>query len=88
MNGYDPFVANKMVDVYYMTITCHVDDIKLSHKVPLNATDFSMYQSNIYGNIKLNIGVLYKNLGVYLDYSFAEDGGVFIVSMYKYIDKF
>ena len=33
INPYDPCVANKMIKGYQMTLTWHVDDVKISHKL-------------------------------------------------------
>ena len=37
-NSYDPCVVNKMIGGHQMTITWHVDDLKISHKNPEEVT--------------------------------------------------
>ena len=32
LNPYDPYVANKLINVNHMVMVCHVDDIKVIHK--------------------------------------------------------
>ena len=41
INDYDPCVANKMVNRTQMTLTWHVDDLKVSHKDQLAINDFA-----------------------------------------------
>ena len=40
INPYDPFVENDMVDGHQMTVTWHVDDLKVSHKDPYQIIKF------------------------------------------------
>ena len=34
INSYDPCVANKNIGGHQMTVTCYVDNLKISHKSP------------------------------------------------------
>ena len=40
VNPYDPCVANKMINGSQMTVTWHVDDLKISHKDEKELTKF------------------------------------------------
>ena len=40
VNPYDPCVANKMVNGSQITVTWHVDDLKVSHKESTEVTKF------------------------------------------------
>ena len=50
INPYDPCVANKMVNGSQMTVTWHVDDLKISHKDEEELTKFILKLNGIYGN--------------------------------------
>ena len=39
MNPYDPCISNKIIDGKQMTITWHVDDLKISHTTDATITD-------------------------------------------------
>ena len=49
LNPYDPCIANKMINGQQMTVTWHVDDLKMSHKSELD-TKFIVYLGKLYGN--------------------------------------
>ena len=68
-----------------MTVTWHVDDLKVSHEDPLQITLFAQYLAHIYGE-KLTVkrGKLHDYLGMDLDYSTP---GKLRISMIKYLDK-
>ena len=68
-----------------MTVTWHVDDLKVSHKDPFEITKFATYLSSIYGK-KLSVkrGKVHDYLGMDLDYT--EKGSV-KVSMVRYTGK-
>ena len=53
-----------------MTVTWHVDDLKVYHKDPYQITKFSSYISIIYGE-KLTVkrGKVHDYIGMELDYS-------------------
>jgi len=85
VNPYDPCVANKIVNGSQMTVTWHVDDLKVSHKDYHEITRFLKYLGDLYGNrITVNRGDVHDYLGMDLDYS---KKGVLQVSMIKYIKK-
>jgi hypothetical protein len=68
-----------------MTITWHVDDLKVSHIDPFQITKFCQYLASIYGNgLVVHCGKIYKYLG--MDLNFALDG-VVQVSMIAYTSK-
>ena len=48
VNPYDPCVANKMVNGSQMTVTWHVDDLKVSHKDYDEVTKFLYYLGTLY----------------------------------------
>ena len=56
INPYDPCVANKMVNGSQMTMTWHVDDLKISHKDEEELTRFISELGAIYGN-KLTVAL-------------------------------
>ena len=64
INPYDPCVANAMINGHQMTVTWHVDDLKVSHKDPFEITKFTAYLSSIYGK-KLSVkrGKVHDYLG-------------------------
>ena len=49
INPYDPCVANYMIKSNQMTVTWHVDNLKIYHKEPYHITKFDSYLSIIYG---------------------------------------
>ena len=49
VNPYDPCVANKMVNGSQMTVTWHVDDLKLSHVESNDVTMFILQMTKLYG---------------------------------------
>jgi len=68
INPYDPCVANKMVNGSQMTVTWHVDDLKVSHKDKFVVTKFLKYLGDLYGNrITVNRGKVHDCLGMDLD---------------------
>jgi hypothetical protein len=85
VNPYDPCVANKIVNGSQMTVTWHVDDLKVSHKDGDEITKFLLYLGKLYGNrITVNRGVVHDYLGMDLDFS---SPGKLRVSMIKYLAK-
>ena len=68
-----------------MTVTWHVDDLKVSHKDYHEITRFLKYLGDLYGNRNsVNRGDVHDYLGMDLDFS---NKGVLQVSMIKYIKK-
>ena len=85
VNSYDPCVANKMVNVLQMTVTWHVDDLKISHKDSLEVTKFLHHFGQIYGErMTVHCDKVHDYLGMYLDFSTAN---TLNIGMIKYIKK-
>ena len=79
VNPYDPCVANKTINGSQMTITWHVDDLKVSHKSEKVIDDFIKWVEDKYGDpqigqVKAVKGKKHDYLAMNLDYS--EDGKV------------
>ena len=49
INPYDSCVANSMINGKQMTVTWHVDDLKVSHEDPAEITTFANDLAVIYG---------------------------------------
>ena len=82
---YDPCVANKIVNGTQMTVTWHVDDLKVSHKDDDEITKFLLFWGKLYDDcITVNRGVVHDYLGMDLDFSTP---GKLRVSMIKYLAK-
>ena len=84
INPYDPWVANKIVNGDQMTITWHVDDLKISHKSEWEISKIIKWLAKIYGDIKVKRGKQHKYLGMTLDY---RKPGQVRVWMKPYVDK-
>ena len=85
INPYDPCAANKMVNGSQMTVTWHVDDLKISHKDKLEAAKFLQYFRNIYGDcMNVHRGKVHDYLGMDLDINTVN---MLKVGMIKYIKK-
>ena len=87
INPYDPCVANKIITGRPLTVSWHVDDLKISHKSPIVVTEFIDWIKRMYGKIgkvKVTRGKIHEYLGMKLDYS---QDGKFIVDMVDYITK-
>ena len=70
MNPYDPCVANKIVNGSQMTVTWHVDDLKVSHKDYNEITKFLLFWGKRYENrITVTRGDVHDYLGMDLDFS-------------------
>ena len=86
-NPYDHCMANKTIDRHQMTVTWHVDDLKVSHKSELEIAKFIDYLGKLYGNkITVKQGVVHDYLEMDLDHS-EKSKGIVKVSMAKYVDK-
>ena len=48
VNDYDPCVTNKVVNVTQMTVTWHVDDLKVSHKDQSTIDGFEVWLKSKY----------------------------------------
>ena len=85
LNEYDPCVANKMVSGSQMTVTWHVDDLKMSHKNDMVLLEFVTYLRSIYGDgLTVNNGDYHDYLGV--DHDYSGDGYVGM-SMIKHLEQ-
>ena len=49
LNPYDPCVANKTINGSQMTVTWHVDDLKVPHVESIEVTKFILSMAKIYG---------------------------------------
>mmetsp|Transcript_17391 Transcript_17391/g.36461 ORF Transcript_17391/g.36461 Transcript_17391/m.36461 type:complete len:230 (+) Transcript_17391:3553-4242(+) len=69
LNLYDPCVANKVVNGSQMTLTFHVDDIKISHLDPEEVSNLIDWFKCIYGkNVRVSRGTSHDYLGMMLLY--------------------
>ena len=85
VNPYDPCVENKMVNGSQMTVTWHVDDLKISHKNSLEITKFLHHFGQIYGErMTVHHGNVHDYLGMDLDFSTSN---TLKIGMIKYIKK-
>jgi hypothetical protein len=50
INPYDPCITNATINRKQMTITWHIDDLKVSHVDPFQITKFAANLATIYGN--------------------------------------
>ena len=70
VNPYDPCVANKTINGSQMTVTWHVDDLKISHKESSDVTKFIRALGGIYcDNISVTRGKISLYLGMDFDYT-------------------
>ena len=67
INSYDPCVANTEINISQITVVCHVDHLKFSHKDPFEVTRLAAYLTYIYGGMKVNLGEVHYYLGMDLD---------------------
>jgi hypothetical protein len=85
INPYNPCIANATINSKQMTITWHVNDLKVSHVNPFQITKFAAYLATIYGNgLVVHRGKVHDYLG--MDLNFATDG-IAQVSMITYTSK-
>jgi hypothetical protein len=71
LNPYDPCVANKMVHDTQMTMSWHVDDLKVSHKEKKMVDEFIEWVIDTYrsiGQVKVTQGKVRDYLGMKLNY--------------------
>ena len=79
VNPYDPSVINKNVGGSQLTITWHVDYLKVPHKDQSEVKKIVEYLQGIYGDqMTVRRGKVHDYLGMTLDYS---EKGVLKVSM-------
>jgi hypothetical protein len=85
INPYDPCIANATIAGLQMTVTWHVNDLKISHVDPYQITEFSQYLTSTYGNgLVVHQGKVHKYLG--MDLNFTLDG-IIQVLMIAYTTK-
>ena len=85
INPYDPCVFNVTINGKQMTVTWHVDDLKVLHEDPTETTKFANYLAVIYGEkLTVHRGLVQDYLGMDLDYTTKGKVGI---SMIKYVDK-
>ena len=84
INPYDPCVCNKNINGKQMTITWHIDDLKISHDNNAVITEVINWLESIYGQLDASRGDKHQYLGMDLDYS--ETGKVKI-SMEQFTRK-
>jgi hypothetical protein len=73
INPYNPCIANATIAGLQMTITWHINDLKISHVEPYQITKFCQYLASIYGNgLVEHQGKVHKYLS--MDLNFALDG--------------
>jgi hypothetical protein len=51
LNSYDPCIANRMVNGTQLTVSWHVDDLKVSHKDSKAVDEFLEWVQKTYGTI-------------------------------------
>jgi hypothetical protein len=83
LNPYDSCVANKVMDGKQMTVGWHVDNLKVSHCDPAQATIFGEWLSKNYGvAVATHRGKVHDYLGMIFDFSAK---GEVMVTMVEYI---
>ena len=84
MNPYDPCVANKIINGTQITISWHVDDLKVSHKEEDVVTAFAVAMGREFGSgTTIKRGKVFDYLGMELDFETCPN--TTIVSMIKYL---
>ena len=82
INPYGTCVAKKVEYGTQMTVTWHVDNLKVSHKEPSDASEFILEMGKIYSpGITVTHGKIHSYLGMDFDYSTPSSVEV---SMIKY----
>lgn len=64
INPYDPCVFNKEVNGNQLTVTLHVDDLKISHVDSFEVTKLIRYLEKIYGKVVVHRGKVHDYLGM------------------------
>ena len=86
INPYDPYVANKMVSGYQMTICWPVEDLKVSHKNEDAVTALALKLASLYEpKTTISRGKVHEYIG--MDRDWMTKPGVMIISMVKYLQK-
>ena len=85
VNPYDPCVANKMINGTQITVTWHVDDLKISHKESDEVTKFLSELGKVFGNkLTIHRGKIHLYLGMHFDYGTK---GTVKISMIPYTNQ-
>ena len=85
INPYNPCVANKMINGSQMTVTWHVDDLKISHKESDEVTKFIRELGQLYDNdLSVCRGNAHSDLGMHVDHSTS---GTVKISMILYLKQ-
>ena len=84
LNPYNPCVANKMINGKQMTITWHVDDLKISHVDAREVTKIMEWFKLIYGNVCVSRGKIHNYLEMNIDFT---DKGKVKISMVAFLKK-
>ena len=89
INPYDPCVANKIINGKQMTVTWHVDDMKISHKDPKVVDGFidwleKMYGDDELGHVTVTRGKHHEYLAMKLD---SSKKGEVKIDMTKYVQE-
>ena len=84
LNPYDPCVANMMINGKQMTITWHVDDLKISHLDEMEVTRIIEWFKGIYGKVRVSRGKKHDYLGMNLDFT---EKGKLRISMVPFLKK-
>ena len=88
VSPYNPCVANKMINGKQMTVTWHVDDLKISHMDSNEVTKCIEHFKKIYGNrMAIHRGKVHDYLGMDLDFSSAKTLKIGMINYIKKIHK-
>ncbi len=70
LKPFDPCVANKMINSYQMTLTFHLDDVKISHKEPKVVDEIIRWFKSMYGDeVQVLRAIMHNHLGMMLSFS-------------------
>jgi hypothetical protein len=83
-NPYDACIFNKMAQGKQVTVTVHVDDLKISCQDPRGVKDTVNYLRMAYGKVSVQDGNKFDYLGMLFDYS---EAGKVKISMNDQIDE-
>ena len=68
INTYIPCVVNKTVDRKQLTITCHMENLKISHVDKKVVLGTILWLESVYGDMHVTTGKRHKYLGIWMDY--------------------
>jgi hypothetical protein len=86
VNPHDPCVANKAINQAQLTVSWHVDDLKISHrgeKVVSNFIEWLRQQCRKIGEVKVTRGKVHAYLGVKLMYNVQGQVSIDMVNYVK-----